>query len=101
MNGAIGEYSAIPSRFVPIVIGTCTVGGGGGGGGGGVAVSGSIVNQLNDVVIGVEPKLVASTPALAAALKALAFVAVPIVTHFVSSLEFRRYWAVTFLVENS
>src|SRR5688572_28538995 len=98
LNAPIGDQSAMPSKLMPTVIGVPVGGGGGGGGGGCVPVSGLIVNQLNEGVTGVEPKLVVSTPAFAVALKALALVAVPIVTHFVSSLEFRRYWAVIFFV---
>src|SRR5438552_4195032 len=60
------------------------------------------LNQLNEVVTGVElPKLVESTPAFADPLNAFAFTTEPIVTHLLSSLEFRRYCAVTVLVENT
>src|SRR6266516_3546857 len=89
MKGAMGENSARPSMLVPMVMGVPLVGGGGG------AESRLIVNQLKEVVTAVpEPKLVESTPALAALLKALALTTEPRVIHLLSSLELRRYCAV-------
>src|SRR3954465_10508641 len=100
MKGAMGEYSAKPSRLVPMVMGVPS-GGGGGGGGGTTIVSRPIVNQLNDVgTAELEPKLVERTPALPGVLKTGEFTREPRLIHLVSSLEFRRYSAFTVLVEN-
>src|SRR5688572_17429435 len=94
MNGAIGENSAMPSKFVPIVIGALV----GGGGGGGVVLLVTL-NQSSDVVNCPAPKLVLMMPVRAPVAKTLAKGVEPTVTQAESLSLLRRYWAVTVLLE--